>query len=194
MADNKKIQAVNFFSYAFWLLTFCYLVFLWATNSPMLWHGVIYGITFSVVIALILIALKIKEKKEKQINGIRTIKKNLKFSDLDSDGFENLLIRLFGAMSYIVECIDEKDGRGLILYKNRTKSFVVFCHNAPDILTIIKSINLGVKQNNCYKGILVYLPNVQKNIFELAEKNDIDVVDKKYLQELLLSYLNEKWQ
>lgn len=194
MADNKKIQAVNFFSYAFWLLTFCYLVFLWATNSPMLWHGVIYGVTFSVVIALILIAFKIKEKKEEQISNVKTIKKNLKFSDLDSDGFENLLIRLFGAMSYIVECIDEKNEKGLILYKNRTKSFVVFCHNALDDLTIIKSISLGIKQNNCYKGILVCLPNVSKNIFKSAEDNNIDVVDKKYLQELLLSYLNEKWQ
>jgi hypothetical protein len=160
----------------------------------MLWHGVIYGVTFSVVIALILIAFKIKEKKEEQINNVRAIKKNLRFSDLDSDGFENLLIRLFGAMSYIVECIDEKDEKGLILYKNRTKSFVVFCHNAPDDLTIIKSINFGIKQNNCHKGILVCLPSVSKNIFKSAEDNNIDVVDKKYLQELLLSYLNEKWQ
>ncbi|MCK9393468.1 hypothetical protein M0Q03_01560, partial [bacterium] len=117
---NKKItQTVSFFSFIFWGLTFFYLIFLWTINNQYFWHALMYGIIFSVVIALILIAFKIKETQDEHIKDIKFIQKDFKFSSLSYVRFENLMIRLFGTMGYIVEDLGEEETNGLILYKNK---------------------------------------------------------------------------
>ena len=195
MENNKKFQAVNFFSCIFWLLTFCYIVFLWATDSPKFMFGLTYGVTFSAIVGIVLIIFKVRELDKQKVGDIKKVKKNLKFSDLNLESFEDLLIRLFGAMSYIVECIEIGETKGFILYKNKVRAFVMFdCNESLDDSKILNQIKSGIKENKCHKGIFVCSSKINKNILKKAESGNIDIVDKKYLQELLLSYLSEKWQ
>ncbi|MDD5639478.1 MAG: restriction endonuclease [Candidatus Pacebacteria bacterium] len=195
MTNKKTTQAIIFFSCIFWGLTFLYLVFLWITENQYFWYALIYGVVFSVVIALILIAFKIKEKKDENIKDVKVIKKDLKFSSLNYNKFENLMIRLFGTMGYIVEDIGEEGNNGLILYKNKKKIFVDFDkEESIEKKEIIENITKGSKKNNCKKGILIFISDISNVSKKQAKESDIELVDKKYLQELLLSYLAEDWQ
>ncbi|MFA5080151.1 MAG: restriction endonuclease [Candidatus Paceibacterota bacterium] len=193
---NKKItQTIIFFSCIFWGLTFLYLVFLWATKNQYLWYALIYGVVFSAVVALILIAFKIKEKKDENVKDVKLIKKDLKFSSLNYNRFENLMIRLFGTMGYIVEDIGEEGNNGLILYKNKKKIFVEFDkEESIEKEAIIKNIAKESKKNNCKKGIFIFISDISNESKKQAKESDIELVDKKYLRELLLSYLAEDWQ
>lgn len=194
MKNNKKFQAASFFGYVFWLLTFCYVVFLWATDSPYLLLGVLYGIAFSAIVWLITVLFKIEELNEQKIPNPNNSKKSLKFSSLDLESFENLLIRLFGAMGYIVECAEVEKIKAFVLYKNKNKAFVMFdCNNSQNDAIFIKQIKAGIKSYNCQKGIYVCTAKISKKATEMAKAKNIDIVDKKYLQELLISYLNETW-
>ncbi|MFA6251842.1 MAG: restriction endonuclease [Candidatus Paceibacterota bacterium] len=194
MENSKKIQAVVFFSCIFWLLAFCYVVFLWATNSPKIVLGLIYGISFSAVVALLLILFKIEDLNEQKMKGVKTIKKDLSFSNLNPEAFENLLIRLFGAMGYIVECTKKNKIKAFILYKNKAKAFVLFtCDNDLDDQKAISQIKAEIKESNYQKGIYVCIAKISKKAADRAEANNIDIVDKKYLRELLESYLGERW-
>ncbi|MCK9578415.1 restriction endonuclease [bacterium] len=193
MENNKKFQAASFFSYIFWLLTFCYLIFLWFTDNPNFMSGLLYGISFSAIIGLILVIFKISDLNGQKIGDV-DIKKNQKFSNLEMESFENLLIRLFGAMGYIVECTDIENIKAFILYKNRTKAFVMFdCSNSQDDLKFINQIKTGIKENVCQKGIYVCISRISKKALEKAKTSNIDIVDRSYLQELIISYLREKW-
>jgi len=193
---NKKItQTVSFFSFIFWGLTFFYLIFLWTINNQYFWHALMYGIIFSVVIALILIAFKIKETQDEHIKDIKFIQKDFKFSSLSYVRFENLMIRLFGTMGYIVEDLGEEETNGLILYKNKKKIFVGFDkEESTDKKEIIKNIARQGKKNNCSKGILIFISDISSEAKKQAKESNVELTDKKYLQELLLSYLTENWQ
>jgi len=167
---------------------------LWATNSPKIVLGLIYGISFSAVVALLLILFKIEDLNEQKMKGVKTIKKDLSFSNLNPEAFENLLIRLFGAMGYIVECTKKNKIKAFILYKNKAKAFVLFtCDNDLDDQKAISQIKAEIKESNYQKGIYVCIAKISKKAADRAEANNIDIVDKKYLRELLESYLGERW-
>ena len=194
MENSKKFQAVIFFSCIFWLLAFCYMVFLWATNSPKLVFGLIYGVSFSAIVALLLILFKLEDLNEQKMKGVKTVKKDLNFSSLNTEAFEDLLIRLFGTMGYIVECTKSNKEKAFILYKNKAKAFVLFaCDNNLDDQKAISQIKAEIKESNYQKGIYVCIAKISKKAANKAETSNIDIVDKKYLQELLESYLGERW-
>jgi len=139
------------------------------------------------------------EKKRKDLirGGIDTPQQ--KFSDLNIEGtdLEKLLYRLFEAMGYIVEYTGKRGDQGSDLVLNKGIERIVVqskryldhpCDNGA-----IQEAVAAKNHYNCSKAWVVVTNFFTPGARTLAQDNDVRLIDKPELQELLLEYLKQSW-
>lgn len=119
-----------------------------------------------------------------------------KFSSLSGDDFENLLVRLYEAMGYIVEHPGGKGDQGgdLILNKNGQRILVQAKRYSGNIGNgAVQEAVAAKKYYDCNRMMLIGSSNFTRGALDLASYNEVELIGKNELQGLLLSHLNESW-
>ncbi|MDD4409987.1 MAG: restriction endonuclease [Candidatus Pacebacteria bacterium] len=122
--------------------------------------------------------------------------KQYKFSSLSGQEFEDLLIRLYGLMGYIVEHPGGVGDQGgdLILNKNGQRILVQAKRYSGNIgNAAVQEAVAAKKYYDCNQVMLIGSSNFTRAALDLASYNEVELIGKSELQGLLLSYLNESW-
>ncbi len=120
------------------------------------------------------------------------------FSLLSGIEFENLLVRLYESMDYVVEHPGGTGDQGadLILTKNGQRILVqAKCYNDERGVgnDSVQQALAAKNYYNCDRAIVVGIPHFTIEARQLAKTTGIGLVDKKELQGLLLENLKENW-
>jgi hypothetical protein len=138
----------------------------------------------------------INDKEETLIKGGFSFN-NYNFSSLSGIEFENLLVRLFKSINYIVEHPGGVGDQGgdLILNKNGKRILIqAKCYNNVNIGNKAVQEAVAAKQYyDCGRVVVVGTSDFTREAIDLAKVNNVELIGKKQLQELLLHYLNENW-
>lgn len=138
----------------------------------------------------------IDKKEESLIRGGFELKQH-HFSLLSGNDFENLLVRLYGAMDYLVEHIGGNGDQGadLILTKNGQRTLIqAKCYKNLGVgNSAVQQATAAKTHYACDMAMVVGLPYFTREARELAQTNGVKLVSKKELQGLLLDYLKESW-
>lgn len=116
---------------------------------------------------------------------------------LTGEEFEILLIKLFEAMGYMVKHIGGKGDQGgdLILNKDNQRILVqAKCYNNNSIgNNAIQQAVAAKKYYDCNRVIVIGTSNYTREAIQLAKSNEVQLIWKKELQELLIKNLKESW-
>lgn len=137
----------------------------------------------------------IENKEEDIIKGSFSFNEN-KFSLLSGSEFENLLVRLFQSMGYVVEHPGSVGDQGgdLVLNKDRERILIqAKCYTNNIGNNAVQEAAAAQKYYVCNKAIVIGTSNFTQQAIDLAKMNNVELVEKKQLQELLLFHLNESW-
>jgi restriction system protein len=138
----------------------------------------------------------IDDKEEALIRGGFELNQ-YKFSSLSGIAFENLLIRLYQEMEYVVEHPGGSGDQGadLILNKGGQRILVqAKCYKNIGIGNSAVQEAVAAKTHYaCNIAMVVGVPFFTKGAQVLARTNGVELIDKKELQELLLKHLKESW-
>lgn len=119
-----------------------------------------------------------------------------KFSSLSGNDFENLLVRLYESMGYIVEHPGGRGDQGgdLILNKNGQRILVQAKRYSSNIGNgAVQEAVAAKKYYDCNRMMLIGSSNFTRGALDLASYNEVELIGKSELQGLLLSHLNESW-
>lgn len=137
------------------------------------------------------------QEKEEQLTRESIRKEPQKFASLSGSGFEKLLYRLFEAMGYKVELIGKSGDQGGDLIANKEgKRILIQAKCYRDWSTgnaAVQQVAGAMKLYDCNKAIVVTTSHFTPEAIVLAKANQIELVSKEQLQELLLKYLGESW-
>lgn len=120
-----------------------------------------------------------------------------KFGDLNGADFEKLLYRLFEKIGFRVEHIGRSGDQGgdLIAYRNDERILIqAKCYK--DWATgnaAVQQVVGAMQYYNCNKAMVITTSHFTTEAISLAKANKTELVSKKRLQELLLTYLGESW-
>ncbi len=122
----------------------------------------------------------------------------MKFSDLTGTGFENLLYRLFQAMGYTVQKIGRTGDQGGDLIANKDGNVRMLIqakryNNEPVGNAAVQDAVAAQKYYDCNAAMVVASSDFTTAAVDLAKKDNVWLVGKQRLNELLLQYLNESW-
>lgn len=138
------------------------------------------------------------QRKEERLTRESIGLHQMKFSDLSGSEFENLLYRLFQAMGYIVQktgktgdqggdLIANKDGEARMLIQAK-------CYNGSSVgNAAVQEAVAAQKFYDCNVAMVVTSSDYTREAIELAKVNNVWLVGKERLNELLLQYLKESW-
>lgn len=119
-----------------------------------------------------------------------------KFSTLSGKDFEKLLYRLFEKMGYSVQLTGKTGDQGgdLIANKNGERILIQAKRYENSVgNSAVQEAVAAQKFYNCTKAMVVTCSDFTAEAKSLAQANNVDLVGKKKLQELLLSSLGENW-
>lgn len=137
------------------------------------------------------------DKKEQKVTEESISLKPQLFANLDSADFEKLLYRLFEAMDYKVEHVGHPKDQGADLILNRgAERIVAQAKRFIDTPVGNKAVQEAVAARNYYNcngTIVATSSNFTKEAIDLAKANNVYLIDRKELQDLLLKYLKEYW-
>jgi len=138
----------------------------------------------------------IQEKEEKLTReSVRLTPQ--RFSNLTPTEFEQLVYRLYEAMGYSVQHVGKaKDQGGDIIANKEGERILIQAKRYIENLVGNKAVQEAVaakKFYDCNKAIVVATSDFTPEAKELAKANNVELISKKQLQELLLKYLNESW-
>jgi len=122
--------------------------------------------------------------------------KQYKFSSLSGTDFENLLVRLYELMGYIVQHPGGRGDQGgdLILNKEGQRILVQAKRRTDNIGNrAVQEAVAAKKYYDCNRVMLIGSSNFTREALELASANEVELIGKKELQGLLLSHLKENW-
>lgn len=140
---------------------------------------------------------KFIDRKEESLIRSGLESKQHNFSLLSGNDFENLLVRLYGAMDYLVEHVGGNGDQGadLILTKDGQRILIqAKCYKNWGIGNSAVQQAVAAKTHyTCHRAMVVGLPYFTKEARELAQTNGVELIGKKELQGLLLDYLKESW-
>lgn len=137
------------------------------------------------------------DKREQQVTeeGIST--KPQLFANLDSADFERLLYRLFESMGYKIEHVGHPKDQGADLILNRgAERIVVQAKRFIGTPVGNKAVQEAVAARNYYNcngAIVATSSNLTQEAINLAKSNNVYLINRKELQNLLLNYLKEYW-
>jgi restriction system protein len=138
----------------------------------------------------------IQEKEE----GItrESIKKEVqKFSYLSGSDFEKLLNRLFEMMGYKVELIGRSGDQGGDLIANKDGERILIqakCYRDWSTGNVaVQQVVGAIKFYDCGSAMVVTTSHFTREAISLAKANNVELISKEQLQELLLKYLGESW-
>jgi len=120
-----------------------------------------------------------------------------KFSDLSAYDFEILMYRLFEAMGYSVQHTGKAGDQGADLIANKGKERILI--QAKRYLSSSvgnNSVQQAIAAKNhydCNIAVVVATSNFTQAAIDVSETNNVRLINKKRLQELLIKYLKERW-
>ncbi len=154
------------------------------------------GVTSKEDDTLELLRFYIQENEEK-LTRESICKQPQKFTDLSGADFEKLLYRLFEAMGYTTEWIGKSGDQGGDLIANKGGERILIqakCyHNWSTGNDAVQQAVGAMKYYNCNKAIVVTTSYFTRQAMALARANNVELIFKKRLQELLLQFLSESW-
>lgn len=140
---------------------------------------------------------KFIDKREEKVTRESVNVLQNKFSDLSGTNFENLLYRLYTVQGYTVQKTGKTGDQGGDLIANKNPDRILIqakCYNNSPVG------NAGVQDAaaakgfyDCNKAMVITSSNFTKDAIDLAKKDNIELIEKRRLSELLLQYLNESW-
>jgi HJR/Mrr/RecB family endonuclease len=144
-----------------------------------------------------LIVLKhyIQEKEERLTRESVSVLPQ-KFSTLSGSDFENLLYRLFTAMSYAVQKTGKIGDQGGDLIANLNGQRIVIqakCYSNTVGNAAVQEAVAAQKFYDCNKVMVVTNSSFTQEAIELAKVNNVELVGGGKLSELLLQNLKENW-
>jgi len=120
-----------------------------------------------------------------------------KFSKLTATNFEMLIYRLFEVMGYSVQHTGKTGDQGADLIANKGQERVLIqAKRYLDFSVGNDAVQQAVAAKNhydCNKAIVVITSRFTPEAIELSKTNNVELVSKKRLQEMLLEYLKESW-
>jgi HJR/Mrr/RecB family endonuclease len=122
--------------------------------------------------------------------------KQYKFASLSGEEFEDLLVRLYTSMGYIVEHPGGTGDQGgdLILNKNGQRILVQAKRYSGNIGNAAVQQAVAAKSYyDCNRVMLIGSSNFTRAALELASYNQVELIGKSEIQGLLLSHLGESW-
>lgn len=144
----------------------------------------------------LLLKYYIQDKEEKLTRESISVSPQ-KFSNLTAYDFERLVCRLFEAMGYSVQHIGKVGDQGgdLIANKGQERALIqAKCYSSFSVGNDAVQQAVAAKNHyNCNKAIVVTTSVFTLGAIELAKTNNVELVPKERLQEMLLRYLNESW-
>jgi len=137
------------------------------------------------------------EEKEKSLTRESIKKEPQKFAALTGSDFEKLLYRLFEAMGYKVQLIGRPGDQGGDLIANKNGERILIQAKAyrdwPTGNAAVQQAVAAMKYYDCNKAMVITTSYFTKEAIALAKANNVELISKKRLQELLLNYLGESW-
>ncbi len=137
------------------------------------------------------------QENEEKLTRESICKQPQKFTDLSGEDFEKLLYRLFEAMGYKTEWIGKSGDQGGDLIANKDGERILIqakCYrNWSTGNDAVQQAVGAMKYYNCNKVTVVTTSYFTNQAIALARANNVELIFKKRLQELLLQFLNENW-
>jgi restriction system protein len=144
----------------------------------------------------ILLRLYIQQKEE-TLTRESIKKESQKFANLTGSDFEKLIYRLSNAMGYSTEWIGKSGDQGGDLIANRNgKRLLIQAKCYRDWSTgneAVQQVVGAMKFYDCSEATVITTSYFTPEAIILAKANNIELIAKGRLQELLLRYLNESW-
>ncbi|HOI60014.1 MAG TPA: restriction endonuclease [Candidatus Pacearchaeota archaeon] len=137
----------------------------------------------------------IDNKEESIIKGGFSFNEN-KFSSLSGTEFENLLIKLFESINYVVEHPGSVGDQGgdLILNKDGERILIqAKCYTNNIGNQAVQQAVAAKKYYDCGRAMVIGTADFTREAVDLARANNVELMKKKQLQELLLLHLNQNW-
>ena len=137
------------------------------------------------------------QKKEEQLTRESIKKQPQKFESLTGEEFEKLLYRLFEAMGYKVEWIGKTGDQGGDLIANKSGERILIqakCYrDRPTGNEAVQQVVGAMNYYDCNKTMVVTTSYFTDEAIALAKANNVELISKEQLQEMLLKYLGESW-
>lgn len=137
------------------------------------------------------------QEKEEQLTRESIRKEPQKLANLSGSDFERLLYRLFEAAGYKVELIGKSGDQGEDLIANREgERTLVQAKCYRDWSTgnsAVQQVGTAMKYYDCTRAMVITTSYFTPEAISLAKANNIELITKERLQELLLEYLGENW-
>lgn len=129
---------------------------------------------------------KLKTSKNKKINSIKQL------DYMNGYQFQSFLKTLFEKIGYIVEKtnLSHDQGADLLISKFGEKTIVQAKRHKENVNNrAIQEVTAALKHYKADKGIVVITSSFTKSAIELAESNNIELIDRKKLKMLIQDYL-----
>lgn len=120
-----------------------------------------------------------------------------KFSNLTATDFEILICRLFEAMGYLTQHTGKPGDQGSDVIANKGQERILI--QAKRYLNISvgnDAVQQAVAAKNhydCNKAMVIATSSFTPEAIALSKTNNVELISKKRLQEMLLEYLKENW-
>jgi HJR/Mrr/RecB family endonuclease len=139
----------------------------------------------------------IDNKQEALIRGGFGAKQH-NFSSLSGNDFEKLLVRLCESMGYIIEHPGGVGDQGadLIITKNGQRILIqAKCYNSGKGIgnDSVQQAVAAKTHYDCNRAMVIGVPYFTLEAKQLAKTNQVDLIDRRELQSLLLEHLKENW-
>ena len=137
----------------------------------------------------------IDKKEEFLLKGDLNSKQN-SFNSLSGTEFELLLVRLFESMGFIVEhCGKVGDQGGDLVINKDGKRILIQAKRYTNSIGngAVQEAVAAKKYYDCSKSVLIGSAEFTSGAIELAKVNNVRLLGKKELQELIQKNLNESW-
>lgn len=137
----------------------------------------------------------IDKKEEFLLKGDLNSKQN-SFNSLSGTEFELLLVRLFESMGLIVEhCGKVGDQGGDLVINKDGKRILIQAKRYTNSIGngAVQEAVAAKKYYDCSKSVLIGSAEFTSGAIELAKVNNVRLLGKKELQELIQKNLNESW-
>jgi restriction system protein len=136
------------------------------------------------------------QKREENLTRESIVLTPQKFDNLTGSQFENLLYRLFSAMGATVQVTGKIGDQGgdLIMNKDGQRTVVQakrYSGNVPN--AAVQQAVAAMKFYDCNRAIVVTNSDFTREAIQLAKVNNVELLSKNELSELILKFLKESW-